>query len=66
MLPPLANGEITYAVDTMADFQLQTMATHTCNAGYVRNGPEVRNCTPGAGNSTMGVWSERAPTCERT
>ena len=65
MLPPLANGEIRYAIDMMAGFELQTVATHICNARYVRNGPEIRICTPGDGTSTMGVWSERAPTCER-
>ena len=66
MLPLLANGDIRYSLDMMTGrFKLQTMATHTCNADYVLNGPEIRICTPGDGTSTMGVWSERAPTCER-
>ena len=65
MLPPLENGEITYAVDMTANFELRTMATHTCDAGYILSGPEVRNCDEGDGTNLIGEWTETAPTCER-
>ncbi len=60
-LPSIPNGAITYGPDTIADFDVGTMATHTCNDGFVLVGSETRECLVG------GRWSGLfAPTCRGT
>ncbi len=59
-LPPLINGAITYAPDMMADYDVDTVATHSCNEGFVLLGFETRECLLG------GIWSNLAPRCRRT
>ena len=64
-LPSLDDGFITYAVDTTANFELQTMATYICDFGFFLVGTEVRTCGVGSELSCEGVWSGSAPTCRR-
>ncbi|XP_064384964.1 uncharacterized protein LOC135333878 isoform X2 [Halichondria panicea] len=57
-LPSFTNGVITYATDTTAPYDYQTMATYSCNIGYTLSGVDsVRTC------SETGEWSGTAPVC---
>ncbi len=57
--PPIPNGVITYDPDMIANFAVGTVATHTCNEGYLLLGGP-RTCLPG------GTWSGLTPVCRRT
>ncbi len=60
-LPPIPNGNITYGPDMMADYDVGTVATHTCNDGFMLGaGSETRECLLG------GIWSGFTPVCIRT
>ena len=60
-LPPLLNGAITYGpFDMTAPYDSGTLATHTCDLGFLRVGVEIRACL----GTTM-TWSDEAPVCER-
>ncbi len=59
-LPLIPNGNITYGPDMTADFAVGTVATHTCNEGYLLLGSETRECLVG------GRWSSLTPVCQRT
>ena len=59
------NGAVTYATDTMANFELGTVATHSCDNGFSLQGPVVRTCMDDDGMDTVGVWNGTAPTCAR-
>ncbi len=58
-LPPLINGAITYGFDFTPDFDIGTLATHTCNPGFRRVGVLTRAC------QLSMDWSETPPVCER-
>ena len=60
----LTNGMITYVVDTTAEFEIMTIATHTCNAGYALVGVMTRTCMDDDQLDIVGVWSDSPPTCE--
>ncbi len=63
-LAQLTNGQISYASDTTADFEIGTEATHTCNFGYtLSNNNVVLTCTQANGNDLIGVWDVPSPTC---
>ena len=60
VLPVLANGMITYNSGSSDVRPVGTVATHSCNPGFVLNrGNEQRTC-----QSTL-LWSGSAPFCER-
>ncbi len=59
-LPPLLNGAITYAPDMIADYDVDTVATHTCNPGFTLSGFETRVCL------AERRWSGLVPTCLST
>ena len=60
-LAPIPNGAITYGPDTIAPFDVDTVATHTCNDGFIQvAGSETRTCLTG------GRWSGLIPVCGRT
>ncbi len=60
-LQPIPNGAITYGPDMIADYDVGTVATHTCNEGFVRVvGSENRTCLVGS------RWSGFTPVCGRT
>ena len=64
----LENGAVTYATDMMANFELGTIATHSCNFGYVLQAEAIlitRTCMDDDGMDIVGVWSGPAPTCAR-
>ncbi len=60
-LPLIPNGNITYSPDMIADYDVGTVATHTCNEGFTLvAGSENRTCLVG------GRWSGFTPVCIRT
>ena len=61
----LTNGMIAYATDTTPQFEIGTVATHRCNAGYALVGGSTRPWMDDDQADNVGVWSGTAPTCER-
>ena len=62
----LTNGVITYAANTTSEFEIGTVATHMCDAGFALVGNMNRTCVDDNQKDidAYGVWSESAPTCE--
>ncbi len=58
-LPPLLNGAITYGLDFTPDFDIGTLATHSCDLGFRRVGVQTRVCLLSM------EWSDEPPVCER-
>ncbi|XP_064387691.1 uncharacterized protein LOC135335916 [Halichondria panicea] len=57
-LAPIPNGAIAYDPDTIAPFDEGTVATHTCNDGFMLGaGSETRTCLE------TGRWSGLIPVC---
>ena len=56
---------ITYAADTTSEFEIGTVATHTCIAGFGLVRDMTRTCMDDDQADIIGVWSGSAPTCER-
>ena len=61
----LVNGMVSYVVDTTAEFEIGTLATHTCNADFALVGSLTRTCMDDDQADIIGVWSGNAPTCKR-
>ena len=59
------NGMITYADDTTPEFEIGTVATHTCNARFALIGDMARTCMDDDQADVVGVWNGSASTCER-
>ena len=58
-----ANGQIAFASDSVAPFDLATTATYSCDSGYgLMGGDTVRTCEENGG-SVIGAWSGMAPSC---
>ncbi len=68
-LPAIANGSITYAIDNTPNYDLGTVATYDCKAGFVLDlslgKSEMRTCVDDDGLDAIGVFNEQAPTCVR-
>ena len=56
---------ITYAADTTPQFAIDTVATHSCNAGFALVGDMTRTCMDDDQADIVGVWSGNTPTCKR-
>ena len=56
---------ILYAADTTPEFEIGTVATHTCIAEFALVGDMTRTCMDNDQADIVGVWSGSAPTCER-
>ena len=54
-----------YAADTTSEFEIGTVAMHTCIAGFILVGDMTRTCMDDDQANIVGVWSGSAPTCER-
>ena len=61
-LPPLMNGQLSYATDTIAPYNFGTIATHICDTGFGIIGNVGRTCEK-VGTSPVGAWSGTATTC---
>ena len=57
-LAPIPNGAITYDLDTNADFDVDTVAFHSCNTGFLLFGSYTRVCLD------TGRWSLLIPVCK--
>ena len=51
--------------DSTPDFAIETVTTHTCNAGFALVGIMTRTCMDDDQADIVGVWGGSAPTCER-
>ncbi len=65
----IENGVITYAPDTTPNYDLGTVATYACDAGFVLDlslgGSMTRTCVDDEDNDAEGVFSGQAPRCIR-
>ena len=57
---------ITYATDATPEFAIETVAIHSCSAGFSLVGFVTRTCMDDDQADIVGVWSDSAPSCERT
>ena len=55
---------IKYAANTTSEFEIGTVATYLCDAGFALVGNMNRTCVDDNQADIVGVWSESAPTCE--
>ena len=57
----LENGRVTYTESPMPDgrYPVATMATFTCNHGYILDGSHSRTCQPSL------EWSQQTPICNQ-
>ena len=60
-LPPIPNGMIVYDMGGPPR-PIDTVATHSCNDGYLLNGAMTRTCVESGGT---GIFDGVAPTCDR-
>ena len=56
---------IVFASDTTSDFEIGTVATHSCNTGFALVGDMTRTCIDDDQADIVGVWSGSPPICER-
>ena len=68
-LPPIVNGDITYAPDMVPNYELGTVATYSCDAGFVLDfslgGTMTRTCVDDGDNDAEGLFDGQAPICVR-
>ncbi|XP_064387537.1 uncharacterized protein LOC135335856 isoform X6 [Halichondria panicea] len=66
-LDPITNGVITYAPDTTSNYDLDTVATYECDAGFFLDlslgGSEMRTCVDDDGLDAIGEFDNQAPRC---
>ena len=66
-LPPIANGDITHAPDMVPNYELGTVATYSCDAGFVLDfslgGTMTRTCVDDGDNDAEGIFDGQAPAC---
>ena len=63
-LPDFTNGEISYSMGGPAEFPDTTVATYSCNTGYVLEGEPDRVCNVPVG-ATTGEFGGVVPSCVR-
>ncbi len=69
-LPAIDNGNIQYAPDNAPDYDLGTVATYTCNEGFVLDlsavdASAIRTCVDDNDNDAEGIFDRQAPICVR-
>ncbi len=69
-LPDIENGTIQYDPDIVPNYDLDTVATYTCNDGFVLEFPTsassaTRTCIDDNDNDAEGVFDREAPVCVR-
>ena len=66
-LPPIVNGAIAYAPDNVANYELGTVATYSCNAGFILDlslgGTMTRTCVDDGDGDAEGIFDGQAPIC---
>ena len=70
--PPLdsiGDGVITYTPENTPDYNLDTVATYSCNGGFFLDlsigGSVTRTCVDDLDNDAEGVFDRQAPRCVR-
>ncbi len=67
MCPDLSNpinGKVTFSADNLFPFTLATVATYSCEPGYVLNSTDTRTCVDNSlQTNPVGTWDGNAPTC---
>ena len=63
-LPDFTNGEISYSMGGPAEFPDTTVATYSCNTGYVLEREPDRVCNVPVG-ATTGEFGGVVPSCVR-
>ena len=61
----IANGAVIYAPDNVPQFDIGTVATHSCNPDFGLVGEIARTCLDDDQADIDGVWSGNPSTCER-
>ena len=60
------NGQVSYATDMTSPYEIGTVATFTCNAGFSLDGAaDTLTCADDDQLDTVGTWGGTEPTCER-
>ena len=57
----LTNSVVKYVVDTTVEFEIMTIASHTCNVGYALVGVMTRTCMDDDQLDIVGEWSDSPP-----
>ncbi len=69
LLGQVTNGMITYAPDTIPNYDLGTVATYACNEGFrldiTQGGSETRTCIDDLNGDAVGVFTNLPPRCVR-
>ncbi len=59
-----ANGDITFSMGVMPNFDVMTVAIYSCHTGYALTGGEnVRVCV-GINDTQIGQWNGSEPVCK--
>ncbi len=61
----IANGMISYNADMTAPYNVGTVATYSCNTGFVLSGGNVVRTCVDVGDGSGGIFNGNAPTCIR-
>ena len=60
------NGQVSYATDTTPNFEIDTVATFTCDSGFSLNGGvSTLTCADDDQMDNVGTWGGTEPTCQR-
>ena len=60
------NGQVSYAMDMTSPYEIGTVATFTCDAGFsLGRAPDTLTCAEDDQVDTVGTWGGTEPTCER-
>ena len=60
------NGLVSYAADMTSPYEIGTVATYTCNAGFSLDGAaDTLTCADDDQLDTVGTWGGTEPTCQR-
>ena len=65
-LPGIANGMIAYSMAGSTNYPLGTVATYSCNSGFVLDlsvCSEMRTCVDDNDDDALGEFSGTAPAC---
>ncbi len=62
-LPDITNGAIVYSTDTLAPYDIGTVATYSCNEGYVLTGGNVERICVDSGDGNDDRFNGEAPSC---
>ena len=58
------NGQVSFIPDILTPFDIGTVATFSCNAGFSLNGSTaILNCTDDDQADTIGTWNGMEPSC---